>query len=704
MSRDLTAVMRPRGIAVVGASRRRSRGTLVLANLQRFGYEGRLFAVNPGYESIGEIPCVPSVDDLPEDIDVVVVAVAADASLEVMRDVAAAGIPAAVMLASGFGDGGVGRHRREELEKLVDSSGLLLVGPNCYGLADFSAGIAAYSGSIVDPLDRGGVALIMQSGALTHSITDSALGRGLGLSALVTTGNEIGLGVADYIEWYAADPATTTIGVFLEGLRDAEAFSRACERARDAGKPVVVLATGKSARSRGAALAHTGAISGSGSALAGLLRSIGAVQVDDMDEFRETLLLFSAARRPTAGGTALLSISGGGSGLLADLAEDVGLELPDFTAETSAALSAVLPDFGVVSNPLDATGTAADDAELLHDVLVRSGRDPSVGAVCFVLNVGAAGEAQRGLYRRQATTLARFATSTDAVPLAMSLTAGPVDPVVRATLDEAGVPLLSGARSSLAAIARWSSWHVDSHHRPPGRRAVPERRGLPGDLGGRSSLTQLADAGVRVPRFALADTPERAGEVADEVGFPCVLKIESADIAHKTDVGGVRVGLSSRDEVVQATEEILAAASSQVPDAVIDGVLVQEMVAGPGLECLLGVVRDPQVGLTLSLAPGGVLVELIGEVPSWPLPLGPEEVAWLIDHGPLAVLLDGYRGAPRYDRAALIENVVAFAGLVAGYGEQVEAVEVNPLIVLPEGRGAIAVDCLIVPRDRDDTD
>ncbi len=701
MSRDLTAVMRPRGIAVVGASRRRSRGTLVLANLQRFGYTGRLFAVNPGYDSIGEIPCVPSVNDLPEDIDVVVVAVAADASLEVMRDVAAAGIPAAVMLASGFGDGGVGRHRREELEKLVESSGLLLVGPNCYGLADFSAGIAAYSGSIVDPLERGGVALIMQSGALTHSITDSALGRGLGLSALVTTGNEIGLGVADYIEWYADDPATSTIGVFLEGLRDVEAFSRACERARSAGKPVVVLATGKSARSRGAALAHTGAISGSGGALAGLLRSIGAVQVDDMDEFRETLLLFSAAGRPTSGGTALLSISGGGSGLLADLAEDVGLELPDFAPETITALSAVLPEFGVVSNPLDATGTAADDAELLHDVLVRAGQDPSVGAVCFVLNVGAAGEAQRDLYRRQATTLARFATSADAVPLAMSLTAGPVDPVVRATLDEAGVPLLSGARSSLAAIARWSSWHTSSARRPR-LHTLPERQELPGDLGGRSSLTQLADAGVRVPRSALADTAERAGELAEEVGFPCVLKIESADIAHKTDVGGVRVGLSSRDEVVRATEEILAAASSQVPDAVIDGVLVQEMVAGPGLECLLGVVRDPQVGLTLSLAPGGVLVELIGEVPSWPLPLGAEEVAWLIDHGPLATLLDGYRGGPRYDRAALIENVVAFAGLVAAYGEQVEAVEVNPLIVLQEGRGAIAVDCLIVPRDRVD--
>ena len=698
--RDLTPLFRPRAIAVVGASPTGNRGQQVLANLRRFGFGGEVVAVNPRYDEVEGFRCVAKLTDAPEQTDLVVVAVSAQRAVDVVDQAGAIGARAAVVIASGFGEAGTDGQLRDELRAVLDRHDMVAVGPNCYGVLDAHTGLAAYSGSLVDPYERGGVALVLQSGALSHAITDSAVGRGLGLSALVTTGNEVSATLADYVAWLADDPRTTVIGIFLEGLRDPEAFVAACTRARAAGKPVVVLATGRSERGRSAALAHTGAIAGSGGALSGLLRSVGAVQVDDLDEFRESLLLFSSGPRPASDGLAMVSISGGGTGLMADLAERVGLTLPELSDHVRAGVQAVLPDFGSASNPLDATGAAAEDPSILSAVLTELASEPTVGAVGFAFNVGRGSLGQEQLYRQQAEVLAQFARTSGVPTVGLTMTAGPLDEGLCAPLREAGVPLLSGMRAGLVALAGWLRWSEPPLARP--EVAVPARV-IPGTgtvVGVLEAFAELGAAGVPTSAYELVTEPAAAAAAADRVGLPCVVKIESQDVLHKTDAGGVRVGLASTDEVTRAAEQVLADVRAAHPQAVLDGLLVQQMVTGPTVECLVGVVRDPQAGLVLSVAPGGVLVELLGEAASLPVPVSRAQVESLIDAGPLAKLLVGYRGQQPFDRGALVEAVVSFSRLAAAYGADLAAAEINPLLVRPRGQGVVAVDCLIVKEAR----
>jgi acetyltransferase len=704
---DLTPLFRPHGIVVVGASPRGNRGLKVLSNLERLGYDGPVYAVNPKYANVGGYPCVPRIGDLPERVDLVLAAVAAERVVPIIDESGRSGIRSAVVISSGFGDGGQGSDRGAELRATLDAHAMVAVGPNCYGILDVHERVAAYAGSIVNPLVPGGVALVLQSGALSHSVTDSAVGRGLGLSALVTTGNELSLTLSDYVSWFVRDPRTNVIGIFLEGLRDAEEFAEAARAARAAGKPVVVLATGRSDRGRAAALAHTGAISGSSAALSGLLRSVGAVQVGDLDEFRETLLLLStldlarSSQSSRGHGAAITSVSGAGTGLIADLSSLVGLDLPEPTDRARQGIQAALPDFCVASNPLDATGTAAEDGTILPTVMGHLADHPDVGIACFAFNIAQGSGGQEGFYQEQAELLATYAESSVVPTVGLSMAAGPVDPRIVRTLGEQGVPLLNGMRPGLTALAAWSRWvGAGAAAAPP----TIDHRPIPGErrvLDSRSAFSALTGVGIAVPRYEFVHTPEQAANAATRIGFPCVLKIESADIQHKTEIGGVRVGLHSSMQVDEVAQAMWSAVRSAVPHATLDGLVVQRMVDGDVMECLVGVVRDPQVGLVLSIAPGGVFVELTGDAQSLPVPVDRAAANSLIDSGPLGALLAGYRGEKPFDREALVDLIVSFSELAASYGRELGAAEVNPVLVGRAGSGAVAVDCLIVRDEKE---
>ena len=326
---SLRPLLNPDSVAVVGASPKGNRGLTVLRNLRRFGGSNRrVYAVHPRLSEVDGVPAFPSLADLPEVPEFVAVTVGADRVVPILEEAGRLGTRAGLVIASGFGEGGVGRERRRALRDVTRRYGMALCGPNCYGVLNAVDGFAAYSGDIVEPFECGHVALVMQSGALTHSITDSAVGRGLGLSHLITTGNELATPLDAYISALVDDARVHVIGVFVEGLRDPVAFAAAARRAHEAGKPVVALTVGRSERGRAAAMAHTGAVAGSDQAMAGFLRSAGVVRVHDIDELRETLIAFSHPKKPPADGAALVSISGGGAGLLADLATDVGVALP----------------------------------------------------------------------------------------------------------------------------------------------------------------------------------------------------------------------------------------------------------------------------------------------------------------------------------------------------------------------------------------
>ncbi|WP_169945376.1 acetate--CoA ligase family protein [Microbispora sp. H11081] len=695
--RDLRPLLRPRSIAVVGASPRRNRGTRVIENLRRFGFSGEIHAVNPKYDEVLGAPCVPSVSALPDGVDLVVVAVGADAALTAVRDAGERGVRAVVLIGSGFGEGSAGSERAAELRRLLDRYDMVACGPNCYGTADLSEGAAAYSGRIVDPLPKGNVALVLQSGALSHAVTDSAMGRGLGASALITTGNEVSATVSDYVAWYAEDESTDVIGVFLEGLRDAPKFAEACRRARARGKAVVVVSGGRSDLGRQAAMAHTGAVSGAAAALDGLLASVGAIRVNDLDEFRETVLLFSHLRRTGVGetGVGVLSISGGASGLVADAAETCGLSLPAFDRDATERLSGILPDFAGVNNPLDVTGSAVEDPSILLRSLQVTAEQPGIGMVVFAMNVGLAGPGQEELYRAQAKILAEVAAGTETPLVLLTMTAGPLDPVIQATLEQAGVPVVMGLRPGILALKSWLEWPRFTLTDRPAVEPAGKWPSPYAVASGSDALEALEAAGVPVAPFGVASGVDEVAAVVERVGLPVVLKVESPDIAHKTEVGGVRLGLATAEEAEAAAAAMLESVRGHAPDARITGILVQRMVRGEALECLMGVVDDPQVGLVLSIAPGGILAELMGPAPSRPVPLAAADVEELLDAGVLGRLLAGYRGAPALDRAALVEVAVRFSALAASL-PGLAAAEMNPLLVLPEGQGVTAVDCLLI--------
>lgn len=702
--RDVSPLLAPRGIAVVGASPKGNRGARVLENLERFDYTGDVFVVNPGHEEVFGRRSFPSVADLPAGVDLVVVAVGADRAVDVVRETGEAGIRGLVVIGSGFGEGENGRERGDALTELIDKYDLVVCGPNCYGTLDVRSGAAAYSGRIVDPLPAGNVALVMQSGALTHAVTDSALGRGLAASAIITTGNEMSATVSDFVAWYAEDNATDVIGVFVEGLRDAPAFGAACRRARERGKAVVVLASGRSDTGRRAAMAHTGAISGAAAALDGLLASVGAIQVADLDEFRETLLLFSALagrQAPMASGVAALSISGGACGLTADMAEVVGVKLPAYAAETARELIEVLPDFAVVNNPLDVTGAAAEDPSILADALRVAAKDPGNGAVVFAMNVALAGPGQEEFYRNQARILADVASDAAKPVVLVAMTAGALDPEIAEIAAKGGVPVLLGVRPALRAIKSWLGAPTAGTPEAPPVAVMGEWPSPHPVAAGADALDVLVEAGIHVPRHRLIRTAPEASVVVEELGGRAVLKVESPDIAHKTETGGVRLGVTA-DSAEGEARALLADVAAAEPAARIEGILVQEMVSGERLECLVGVVSDPQVGLTMSIAPGGVLAELLGPAAARPVPLTAADAEELIDSSALGVLLSGYRGAPAMDRTALVDMAVRFSRLAASL-PGLAAAEMNPVLVGVEGDGVIAVDCLLV-RDHEDAE
>lgn len=695
---DLGPLLNPESIAVVGASPRGNRGLQIIQNLQRFGSAARIYPVHPREPVVGGLRAYPDLESLPETVEFVAISLDAESSVDVLERSVKAGAKAGLIVASGFGEGGMGRERRERVVEVVNASGFLLCGPNCYGVINAGAGFAAYSGQVVSPFTPGRVAVVMQSGALTHSLTDSAVGRGLALSHLITTGNELSVTLGRYIRALVEDDGVDVIGVFIESLRDVEEFAQACVEARAKGKPVVALVVGRSELGKRAAVAHTGAITGGAVAMSGFLRRCGVVQTTSLDEFRETLLMFGTAAAPTAGGVAMTSISGGGSGLLADLAEDLDLALPTLQPGTVGRLRDVLPDFATITNPLDVTGAAVEEPEMSGAAMAALREDAGVGLVVLALNVACGSTGQEDVYRDQVRQLAGLADDGGTPMVVISLTSGPVDEVLLAELGNHGVVMLTGAVPALQAIGSWMSWNRSEA-------AAPYRRNMPGpvvDLGepevltGLPAMQLLREAGMPIPDYySSRDAADVAGGW-DGLQPPVVLKVEAAGLAHKTEIGGVAMGIMRPDDLEEAAREMLDEIGRSGHDVTVDGFLVQAQVTTPSVECLVGVVRDPQVGLTLSVVPGGVLAELGGRAVSTPVPASRSDVEFLIDASPLGRLLAGYRGAPRADRHALVDLVLRFGDLVSRCGPAVAAAEINPVLVLPEGHGAVAVDALFV--------
>jgi acetate---CoA ligase (ADP-forming) len=706
----LAPLMQPRSIAVVGASARpETRGYRTVRNLIDFGFKGAIYPINRTASEICGLPAFSSLRDIPEAPDCAAVAIPAEQVNSVLRDAASVGVRAAVVFASGFAEAGrEGVLRQQALQELSSDTGLLVCGPNCLGLANIGQRISLYSSALPDDMAAGGVGLVSHSGSV--AILLSNLGR-LGFSHIVSGGNSAVLDAADYLDYFVDDNSTRVAALFIESIRNPTKFADAARRMHDAGKLVVALIVGRSKKGAAAAAAHTGSLAGSDDVYRDFLARLNIISADDLDEFVESTVLASSLRRnPHGTGIGVINVSGGEIALTCDIAQRIGAELPDMSTATIERLKTVLPDFASAANPLDATGAAVTDLALYGACIEAIAADPNVAVVAVSQDCPASMSfRQADRYRQLAVTAADIASRIDKPLVFYSNLAAGIHPHVAEPLTRSNVPVLQGARGALQAIHRLTNKCATSDRalwRPLA--AVPGDRTWRDRLGAGSAMTEsevkafLAARGLSIPREISARTGEEAVAAARKISFPVAMKIESPEIQHKTDAGGVRLGLQSDEEVSRAFTAIIEEVRSRAPHAHVNGVSVQEMVAAEA-EMIVALARHEPFGLAIVVGCGGVLVELLRDSALGLLPVDRDSALELIERTRAGALLRGHRGARPSDIGALADLLVALSDIAASYGDLIDVLELNPVAVLPAGAGVRILDALLVPRKRGST-
>jgi len=697
----LSALFRPRSIALVGASNKSPFSRGVFQNLTQFGFDGNLHLVNRrGTETHGR-PTVTSCQEIGTPVDIAFMMVPRAGTLDALSDAAAAGIRNAVVLSSGYGEAGEsGRAAQAELVAHAESLGMLLLGPNMLGFANIvdRTPVTSIPGL---PAEAGPVALLSQSGASSAAMCDFAGLAGVGLSYMVTLGNEAMITAGHVLDFLVDDPHTRAVAMFLETVRDPDTFRDAAARAARAGKAVVALKAGSSELSARTAAAHTGALVGDDRTIAAVFRNLGVIRVDTIEDMLITAGVAAHTGRLARPGIGVVSISGGACDIFADRAEDAGGQLPALSDGTVAALGAVMPDYGTVQNPLDVTGAALIDPSLFTKAIAAVSADPAIGVLAAI---GALPwrETQRP-YSAQ-PMLDAIGAGAALSPVPTVLVNQVMQPVTARTVEalrEARIPHsvcgLAQAVSALSRVAWWSGvtrQMAEQPPAPPPPTTFPEVTDRTGSWSEERARALLAAAGIPVVPGRTVQTAAEAVAAAAEFDGPVALKLVSPDVLHKSEVGGVRLDVRGEGEVRAAFEEVRAAGGA-VAGARIDGVLVSPMRRG-GVELLVGVVRDPGWGPTLAVALGGIFVEVLRDSALSPLPVTPARARHLLESLRGAAVLAGTRGARPADLDRLAATVARVGDLALALGDDLESIEINPLWV--DGCEIEALDAVVTWR------
>jgi len=702
----LEALLEPRSIAILGASvNPGSLGHMIIESLDDIGYSGEIYPVNPKYDEVLGHRCYASVEDLPEDVDLVSFCIGYARILPEYEKIAAKRVGAAVIYDSGFaelGDDGIAL--QERIVTLSREAGIALCGPNCMGVLNPHNRSLAYLQPLKDPEAlAGNVGIISQSGSVLIGMTVDV--RRFGYSHVISSGNEAVVNAAAYIEWLADDPKTGVIALFSETVHEPERFVAALDKAADAGKPVVVLKVGKSARTRSAITTHTGGLAGESRVLSEVLRAHRAIEVDDLDEMTEVLAICQGSRRSQGRRHAVVTASGGQAELILDLAEDVGIHLDPLPADLRTEIEEVVGPLMGDGNPVDAWGHGEYDINFPHtfDALGRSDHYDTISFVSEGMDGQPIDNAERVLVYAQ--MVADAADRWNKPFYYMSMRAGIFRTDHQKLLRASGVALIGGTRQGLLALDKVAiSTLGPAPAREPGVPAVTHFALLLKDQ--RTTLHEvdakrvLAEAGIPVVDERLVTSIEEAREAAATIRFPVALKVVADELAHKTEHGLIELGINDSDALAGAWGALgqrVAKIETQ-PDIAPDiaGMVVQRMVAG-GIEVIAGINRDPDFGLVMVLGPGGVLVDVIDTVALRPLPLRRGDAEAMIDETVLGRLLAGARGQAA-DRAALVQLIYALSDFAVAVEPDLAEIDLNPIKVLAAGEGCVAVDALIVPR------
>ena len=690
---------------MLGASERPSVGRTIVENLDRIGFAGEIYPINPRYETLLGRRCYRAVEELPAGVDVLAFCVGHERVLEGLRLAARKGVRAAVAFDAGFAESDkIGRRRQDELVAICREAGIAFCGPNCMGVISPHERSLVYLNALRDPAPlAGNVGLISQSGSIVIGLLADC--RRFGWSRVVSTGNEAVIVAADVLEYLIDDPATRVIAMFLESVRQPERFLAALDRAADRGKPVVVLKVGRSERARRAITSHTGGLAGETRVVEAILRAHRAIEVSDMDELTETLAACQGARRPAGRRVAVVTNSGGHAELILDVATSVGLELPPLSPATRAEAARIIGSVAGDGNPLDAWGNGDFQTNVPH-ALRTLAADPEIDAVVWCTDSADAsplGTPER--FMTYARMLLEAAKASSKPFYLMGTRPGIFRRDQHELLSAEGIALVGGTRQGLRAIDRLARWAAPLAPLRPPPAATPPRLAtlLPAGTERRTihehdAKRLLAAAGLPVVRETLCTARAEAIDAADAIGYPVVLKLVADEVPHRSDRGLVAVGLRDARELGLAWDRLSAIRAEALGDVAIAGLVVQQMVSG-GVEVLAGITHDRDFGPVLAFGLGGVAAELLGSVTVRPLPLRVGDAASMVAEVPAAVaLLAGFRGQPAADVDSLHRCLEALADYAWADRAALAELDLNPIKVLPRGRGCVVVDALIVPR------
>lgn len=691
MTAFLDPLLNPRSIAMIGASANAGRiGGMPLDLLTRYGYPGGIYPVNPKYQEVFGRRCWPDIESVPEPVDLAVLAIAAADVTPMLRRCHARGVRAAIVYAAGFAEaGGEGARLQQELEAFAAESGMAVAGPNCMGFANLNTQAYTAFASVFKTAPAqtgpGKVSLLTQSGNVCAAVYAIARRLDLPFSHFINTGNEACLDFSQYLEYLAADPQTEIVLGYIEQLRDGERFKRACRELERQGKLLIALKAGTTDKGAQAVQSHTSALAGDRRVYGAAFRQLNVIEATDFAQMAHLASLATLRHRTAGKRVAVLTMSGALGAILADKFIGAGLDLPDLPPDLQAVLRGGIPDYGMVGNPVDVTGNVVNDAAFVHTVLEALATTDAIDAVVvyapgYMLDRMA--DALTDVSRRHRRLFIAIDTG-----LAQS----------RAALREAEVAVFEDLGLAVAALAPYLLW---CEARGAKRiAAAPElaKAVVP------ALPCNEADAREYVAAFGLPQARVSAAASADEAvaqaraaGYPVALKVLSADIAHKTEAGGVALNLADDEAVRRASGEVARAAAAAQPQARIDGVMVQKMERGV-VEIIVGATRDPVFGPVLTVGLGGVLTELYQDTSHRLLPVDEDIALRMLRELKAFALLDGYRGKPRADVAAACRSIVAVGNALLAAPAHVAEIEVNPLLIKEEGQGVAVLDALILP-------
>ncbi len=694
MKHSLETLLRPQSVAVIGASDNPARiGGRPIYSMLKGNFQGKLFPVNPNRDIVQGLKAYPDISSVPIPVDSAVISVPENVALKVIKECAERGVKSAVVFTSGFAEiGNSGLNAQHQIANIASESGMRILGPNCLGVFNLSAGwFGTFANTLASKkIPTGPIGIVTQSGAYGGHLFTITQNRGVGTNYWVTTGNEVDIDVAEVIEFYAREPEIRVIISYAEGIKNGNRMRKALEAARNAKKPVIFMKVGSTEAGARAAASHTASLAGEDAVYDGLFKQYGVYRAETTEEMADVAYACQFGRYPNGPKIGLQTISGGIGVQMADAASKKGFDVAPLPKSTQEKIKKLIP-FAGVNNPVDFTGQVLNERKLLEDSMRFVIDEADYDSQILYLASLPISEFTRDISLEIFTAL-RKRYPEELMFLSMI---GPQES--RKPYEEIGYPCFED--HSLAVRAMAALRYFAMVFKQGKQKVIASTRGnklarLDRNISEFEAKSILSTAGIPTNREFLTESCGEAIEAQKTIDGPVVLKVASPNIPHKTEIGGVLLNLTTKEEVEEGYKKLITSVQSNAPEAKIDGIIVAEMISG-GIETVLGVTNDPVFGPTVMFGLGGVFVEVLKDVAFRVAPFGTEEARRMIDEIRGRAVLDGARGAPPADIEALANAISALSIFAAENSDNIQTIDINPFIALP--KGAVAVDALIIP-------